>query len=294
MARLLKNIDKCNIESIYGLIIVDSSDNAISPLIFRNILEKINKKVIIYSNRKNLAYQRNKALHFLQEQKALLVHFLDDDVMISSEYFETKSLIFNEYASKSKIISILGGIEYNLFDKDINKKMGLCNRIKSGKVTKSGINHKIVSLDKVKKVDWISGMMLTINAPLLKSIYFRENLLGNSVGEDVIYCLEANQLGAVIADPRIRVYHYHDNSNRESSYLNRDSFNFYRFEACKSDLNVNKYFLSFSLLYSTLKYLSFFTFTRKDIYSHYVKVDFSWAKRVINYIFRKNLTPKLR
>lgn len=282
--KLLNSLSGAELTNLVGIVIVDSSDEPIQLNIFQEINLNIENKIVINSEIKNLAFQRNKALNFLEEKRVRLVHFLDDDIDVPKDYFQTKVKIFENVSTG--VVAIIGGVEINTSEKR-RTNLSFGELARSGKVSRSGVNYKIRKLKKARRVDWISGMMLSLNYEILRDIRFSENLLGNSVGEDVIYCLQASRRGAILADPNVYVYHHMELSNRESPVSNRNSYNHYRLEACRMNLKVNKYLLLASLLTSAVKYKVIARVFKRDYAYTYYQIDKEWAIKTLNYILNK-------
>ena len=277
--RLLTSIINSDLQTIEGLIVVDSSDNPISINSPKKLNESEIEFVLLKSYVQNLAYQRNCALNFLATRAVNLIHFLDDDVEVDFNYFNDKYEIFrNEGFANTAIV---GGIECNPGAHFQSHKVMFAKLRRNGRVTKSGINHKVYDLKSRKNVDWVSGMMLTVNYPLVSTLRFSENLLGNSVGEDVIYSLKAKEFGRIIVDPNIHVIHHHESSGRCDDLSNRVSFNFYRIELVRLKLKAKKRHVFMSLVFSQLKYLFLYLLTGTIKYKNFAMVDNKSMKSLI-------------
>jgi len=164
-----------------------------------------------------VALQRTKILDLSRELNIEILYFLDDDVEITENYFESLNNKFKD----DKQIAIIGAAVRNSPKSKIKKKY-------QGKLKKNGISHGIYSLKGDHFVDWVPTLSMSIRLSLLQNLHFDERRKGNSLGEDVAFCIAASNFGKVLWTDSTSVIHsidpygrYGSKKNIYANYLHR-------------------------------------------------------------------------
>ena len=188
------------------IIIVDSSDN------IQVSYSEINKIIrYLHTNDKSAARQRNLGMINVEKDTEVLF-FLDDDTNPSTNYFEKmlNTLISNNAIGVSglainpnkvwrvKPSGILGFIKRITF---LDSKI-------DGKLLISGVAIPVRTKESsVVETDWLIGCSCW-NFQKIKLLRFEEDFTGYSLGEDVIFSIQAKKLGKLLVDTGIQIGHF--------------------------------------------------------------------------------------
>jgi len=221
LLRLVNNL--LSLKDTFEVIIVDSS-NAQSH---EKIITEHKRVRYIYTDIKSAAIQRNIGLSKIS-QSCKYVAFLDDDVMPNSEYFgKLVSLL-----RKKNAVGV-SGLARNSKRQSSNKlnpfgdrlrKLFFLSSANEGSVTKSGVNIPARirnGPDYVVKVNWLIGCSVW-NFQKIQGLRFNSNFFGQSLGEDVLFSLEASRRGSLYVDTSVILDHSESKLGRPSE------FDFYR------------------------------------------------------------------
>ena len=216
LQKLITSLEVISFENL-TLLVSDSSDD---------IQKKKNKSVVngyklgeikYIESTPGVALQRNKILDLSRELNIEILHFLDDDVEIAVNYFESVNSIFKN----DRQIAIVGAAVRNSPKSQIKKNH-------QGKLKKNGIAYGIYSLKGDHFVDWVPTLSMSIRLSLLQNLHFDERRKGNSLGEDVAFCIAASNFGKVLWTDSTSVIHsidpygrYGSKKNIYANYLHR-------------------------------------------------------------------------
>jgi GT2 family glycosyltransferase len=200
------------------ILVIDSSLDTASEKLIEHFREKTGLKVGYFRTEPGLTKQRNFGIAHISPL-AEIVHFIDDDVILSTDYIRNVVLKFQEHKNAVAI----GGAIQNLPVHRIRflRRFLLLDSKKEGVVLKSGINILNFVGKADREVDWVSGCSMSFRRIVFASLKFDETRLGNGVGEDVDMCLRAKSLGEVIWSPTIQLIHDLSPINRWSAYKSR-------------------------------------------------------------------------
>lgn len=188
------------------IIIVDSSDN------IQVSYSEINKIIrYLHTNEKSAARQRNLGMINVEKDTEVLF-FLDDDTNPSTNYFEKmlNTLISNNAIGVSglainpnkvwrvKPSGILGFIKRITF---LDSKI-------DGKLLISGVAIPVRNKHLgIIETDWLIGCACW-NFQEIKLLKFEEDFTGYSLGEDVIFSIQAKKFGKLLVDTDIQIGHF--------------------------------------------------------------------------------------
>lgn len=186
---------------------MDSSDDDQTEKLLKSL--KLQNLHYIRSE-KGLTIQRNVGLSFVHED---IVHFLDDDVEIETNYFKELLKVFKE---RPDLVGaggmVLGGS---------NPKATLLGRISGreskvpGVVLKSGYNIGAHEHPEVVVMDWLPGCSMSFRMSKIAGLHFDESRAGYAMGEDVDFGLLAKERGQILHIPTARLVHHLSPTNRE-------------------------------------------------------------------------------
>ena len=221
---LLNLVDRLlSFKNTFEIVVVDSSSTRNHDHIFT----QNNRIRYIHTDIKSAAIQRNIGLKEISEG-CKYVAFLDDDVMPNFDYFDKLISLLKErnavgvsgFARNPKRQS---SNKLNLFG-DRLRRVFLLSSKNEGSVTKSGINipAKIRnSPPYIVKVDWLIGCSVW-DLQEIQGLRFNPNFFGQSLGEDVLFSLQASCRGALYVDTSVILEHSESKVGRPSE------FGFYR------------------------------------------------------------------
>ena len=188
------------------IIIVDSSDD------IQDSYSEINKIIrYFYTNEKSAARQRNLGIVNVEKDTEALF-FLDDDTNPNTEYFEKmlETLISNNAIGVSGL-----AINPNKVWRD--KPHGILGLIKrvtfldskiDGKLLVSGVAIPVRNKESaIMETDWLIGCSCW-NFQKIKSLKFEEDFVGYSLGEDVIFSIQAKKFGKLLVDTKVQFGHF--------------------------------------------------------------------------------------
>jgi len=195
------------------IIVVDSSTNNESQKVVEDFNKSFGLKIHFVKSTPGLTHQRNIGIKNLQGLTEV-VHFIDDDSILLPGYFRAVLSTFERHPDALGV----GGAILNLPEHKVSKINLICglDSRKEGKVLKSGINILNFTGNLDREVDWVSGCSMSFLSAVFESISFDERREGNSIGEDVDFCLRLNQIGKLYWTPFATLLHIQSPINRES------------------------------------------------------------------------------
>lgn len=208
-----------NFKNTFEIIVVDSSN-------IKNcdqIITKNNRISYIYTDIKSAAIQRNIGLKEIS-RGCKYVAFLDDDVLPNFDYFDKLISLINEknavgvsgFAKNSKRLSFN---KTNILSDRFRRFFLLASK-NEGSVTKSGVNipAKIRnSPPYTVKVDWLIGCSVW-DFQKIQGLRFDSNFFGQSLGEDVLFSLQASRRGTLYVDTSVILEHSESRVGRPSEF----------------------------------------------------------------------------
>jgi GT2 family glycosyltransferase len=175
----------------------------------------------VYTEIRSAAIQRNLGLDRVSENCDILF-FLDDDVFPQPDYLEKLStLLVNSGAvgvsglainpkaihTRKKPSGIYGFVQ----------KVFLLDSKHDGKLLLSGVNIPVrVGSLQPQEVEWLIGCAAW-SFPITKGLRFESDFFGQSLAEDVIFSYSASQLGTLVTDPSVLLFHDESEIGRASS-----------------------------------------------------------------------------
>ncbi|MCE5204280.1 MAG: glycosyltransferase [Actinomycetia bacterium] len=187
------------------LIVVDASDDEATEVLVDEFTRAGLWMAVDYTRAEpGLTRQRMAGVRRLQDQ-VTVVHFIDDDVVLEPEYFESIERAFRELPEALGI----GGMDTAL----TAHSPGLAGRLfgfdndAQGRVLRSGHPVLVYNATTVIRVDWLSGCGMSFRRSVFDRHAFDESLEGYSLGEDVDFTYRVSREGPLYVTPRARLRH---------------------------------------------------------------------------------------
>jgi glycosyltransferase involved in cell wall biosynthesis len=194
-------------QDIDEIIIIDSSD-ATNPEVF----DSQNKRMsYVRTQIKSAAIQRNIGLE-LVSKKTTHIAFIDDDTWPEKDYFSELEKTMNKFNAVG-----VSGITNDLYTKlkkedgngkrDIFKKLFFLASSQECVVLRSGVNTPVNELKNTEvQAQWLIGCSLW-SRELIRNVRFDSSLLTNSIGEDVIFSIQASANGPLYVNKDVVLQH---------------------------------------------------------------------------------------
>jgi len=187
------------------IIIVDSSD------MVQSTYGKIDSSIrYIHTNEKSAAKQRNIGMANVNSDTQFLF-FLDDDTNPNSTYFES---MLGTLLSVNAIG--VSGLAINSKKNERTKPSGLAGALKKisfldskidGKVLASGVGIPVRDIQSgIVEVEWLIGCSCW-DYQKIKMLKFEDDFKGYSLGEDLIFSVNARKLGKLFVNTNIILDH---------------------------------------------------------------------------------------
>ena len=198
LQNLINSINRSSLGSEI-LVVCDSSFNEFKEKIQSIVGEFKGNKTYILHSVPGVSYQRNILLTFALMNKIKLLYYLDDDVEIDSDYFKVVQSVFNSDSE-------LGIVGTSVINENQRKFKGS----KQGVLQKNGVAHGVYNLSGERYVDWVPGLSMTLNVLKLDDLWFDEKRIGNSIGEDLDFCLRARETSKILWTDKTCIKHFSD------------------------------------------------------------------------------------
>lgn len=194
-------------KDVNEIIIVDSSDAPNSE-----VLNSQDKRINYARTQiKSAAIQRNIGLD-LVSAKSTHVAFIDDDTWPEKDYFLKLEQTMNKFNAVG-VSGITSDLQSNLKKLSSNrgvdffKKLFFLASSQECLVLRSGVNTPVNELSNTEvRAQWLIGCSLW-NIELIRNIRFDSSLLTNSVGEDVIFSIQAAENGPLYVNKEVVLQH---------------------------------------------------------------------------------------
>lgn len=190
------------------ILVVDSSAQPSSQIVAEQFKRTKLPQISFMTTSAGLTRQRNFGLASV-DPRSEIVHFLDDDVIVSVDYFAA----LNDAIESVPDVIAVGGRVTNVPD---HRGLLLARKIRrEGFVTSDGVNHlSRTRTDGPRYVNWLSGCSMSFRASVFQHVRFDERRTGNGVGEDVDFCLRASAFGRILWVPDATLEHHQSPINR--------------------------------------------------------------------------------
>lgn len=197
------------------IMVVDSSKDDKSFDVVKAFRASSGLEIVYFRTEPGLTKQRNIGVSKIKGEPEV-IHFLDDDSVVQPGYFDAIMETFQRHPG----VLAVGGRILNLPEHKVSRIKVFFNldSFTEGKVLKSGINILNFTGSSDRKVDWISGCSMSFHTSVFRNLDFDERRHGNSLGEDVDFCLRVKELGSIVWTPSATLMHIQSPINRDSAF----------------------------------------------------------------------------
>ncbi|WP_405352464.1 glycosyltransferase family 2 protein [Nonlabens sp. Asnod3-H03] len=225
------------------ILIIDGSTDDETETRFRESGNKIIKYYKVPPDHRGLTKQRNYGIERVQGDMDI-VAFLDDDTILSSDYFEN---LVSTYAQYPKAVGVGGYItnevsweesskenpaDLNYYYYDgyrrvessrykLRRKLGLAQTTKPAVYPEFGHGRSISFLPpsgKIYKVEQLMGGVSSFPLAVLKEHKFSEYFEGYGLYEDADFTLRLSNIGDLYVNTAAQLEHHHDAAGRPNKY----------------------------------------------------------------------------
>lgn len=212
LERILENLENCEVAP-HTVLVVDSSSNVESKKVVK-IHQKSGIKFIHIDSEPGLPHQRNIGVRFIHDNKLAdeksIIHFLDDDVEITMNYFTLAENIlecdpklsflaaFNKLDTKQSIVLRLSKV--------------LLHRDFSGKILRNGHAYPPINVTVSKFVEFVAGHSFSIRWPQVGLGMFNDEI--RMYGEDLDFQVSLGIKKRWLVSPEFYVFHKKTKTNR--------------------------------------------------------------------------------
>jgi len=240
---LFRLLESVNSQILYPdeIIIVDGSiDNKTESVIHSNNFKNL-KYYRVQEQNRGLTLQRNYGIKHTSNTSEIIC-FLDDDIVLHSDYFEK---LIESFIEKEDALAVGGyivddvvwtkshdKIKFDEFEIDgykrklgqrnlLRKKLGLLSHKPPGFMPEFSNGFSIGFLppsSKIYKVEYFMGGVSAYRRNLFNKISFSERFIGYGLYEDMDFCLRASRLGQLYVNTGARVNHLHEEQGRPNYF----------------------------------------------------------------------------
>jgi GT2 family glycosyltransferase len=223
---LINSIESLASSTQLEIIVVENSGDKNQYNLLATKLEQykntLNIKILIGSP--GLTRSRNLALAKITEG---IVHFVDDDLIMISDYFEVADKHFKDKPDLAGIAPYIDSPDVNGSTNKLQSKVkSICIKHLNleGKLTRSGRAFWLVNPNQTIEVDWLPGCSMSYRFELIGDLRFSECLEkgplgGYALGEDVDFSSSMKEKGGLEAIGGVTVIHKLALNNRRNWQL---------------------------------------------------------------------------
>ena len=242
LKRLLESV-KYQTQYPDEIIIVDGSEDNETEFMLSHFHYKNLTYLKVKKEDRGLTKQRNIGISISNLDSEILC-FLDDDIVLKSDYFERLLDTFNKYPEAIGVGgSIINEDVWEKISTDINKKfgtyyykgwgrglgsrnilrkrLGLLSNRPPGIMPKFSNGFSIGFYPpngETHQVEYFMGGVSAYRKELFEQIKFSEYYIGYGLYEDMDFCLRASKLGQLYINTSAQVYHLHEESGRPNTF----------------------------------------------------------------------------
>jgi GT2 family glycosyltransferase len=199
------------------LLIVDSSDTEDTAELSHQYRNEGGLPFLEYVHTSpGLTLQRNVALTTLRGEVDV-VHFIDDDVELETEYIEELMKAFEVDASLVGAGGLIKG--GNRKKARIIARLAGRDSIHPGRVLSTGFNIGAHETPFDVDVDWLPGCSMSFRLAMIDGLTFDERRVGYAIGEDADFGLRASARGTLRHVHAARLFHHQSPVNRHKRPL---------------------------------------------------------------------------
>jgi len=242
---LLKLLKSVQLQSLYPdqILVIDGSlDNSTEELLKPKEFSNLSYYKVEEQER-GLTKQRNYGIQKVAETSEI-VCFLDDDIVLTPEYFKNIVSTYNEFPDAVGVGGYIldevqwkrnlneMAVQFDEFEMDgwvrklgsrnvLRKKLGLLSDQPTGFMPEFSNGLSIGFLppsDKTYAVEFFMGGVASYRKELFEKIGFSSYFEGYGLYEDMDFCLRASKLGQQYVNTKAGLYHYHEEAGRPNQF----------------------------------------------------------------------------
>jgi GT2 family glycosyltransferase len=218
LARCLRSIEAQTLRPETVRIVDASSDDA-TVTVARSFLGSL--PIVLTRSSPSTTRQRNRGV---DDSRADLVHFLDDDVELDPGYLAAIVEVFA--TDPDGEIAGVGGLPTNLptFAPSRLQRLVAPDSARQGAVLASGRGVLVYRTAVPLEVDWLSGCCMSFRRRLVAEARFDDRFDGYVIGEDLELSYRLRQHHRLVVTPHARLVHHESPRNRMDlmSWAERD------------------------------------------------------------------------
>jgi GT2 family glycosyltransferase len=200
------------------LIIVDSSEDEKTKDMIDFFSNELYFQLKYLHSLPGLPHQRNVGIEFLVTNQLLedsgVVSFLDDDVRVKSDYFQTVSELFDQNPLAIAIGGFVDEVS-KVNSKTLFRRLALLGSKNSGVILKSGFAMVPFPNKKIMQTQWIPGGMQNVRFEVFKNELFDGKI--RMYGEDVEFYSRINKYGQILCSSHLPVKHLEAVEEKDNS-----------------------------------------------------------------------------
>jgi GT2 family glycosyltransferase len=242
---LLKLLKSVQLQSQYPdqILIIDGSldaftEEVLKPKEFANL-----NYYKVEEQERGLTKQRNYGIQKVAETSEI-VCFLDDDIVLTPEYFKNIVNTYNEFPDAVAVGGYIldevqwkrnsdeKAIQFDEFEMDgwvrklgnrnvLRKKLSLLSDQPPGFMPKFSNGLSIGFFppsEKIYPVEFFMGGVSSYRKELFEKISFSPYFEGYGLYEDMDFCLQASKIGQLYVNTAAQLYHYHEEAGRPNQF----------------------------------------------------------------------------
>jgi GT2 family glycosyltransferase len=225
------------------ILIIDSSPNDYSKIALHGKLNSGFKYYEVGEIDRGLTKQRNFGIKKVAETSEI-VCFLDDDVILTPEYFLNLIGTYSQYPNALGVGGVIiddihwrtnplgNAIEFDEFEMDgyvrklgrrnvLRKKLGLFSDKPPGvmPVFSNGLSISFSPpSNKTYPVEFFMGGVSSYRKEIFEKISFSPFFEGYGLYEDMDFCLRASKIGQLYVNTAAKIFHYHEEAGRPNHF----------------------------------------------------------------------------
>jgi GT2 family glycosyltransferase len=240
---LLKLLQSVEVQTVCpnDILIIDGSENSETEIILKEKTFQNLKYFKVDNDHRGLTKQRNFGINLVSDESEI-VCFLDDDIVLNSNYFE---VLIKSYSEKPDAIAVGGYITNEIVWAVSNEKnnsskfyfdgwmrdepsrfkirrfFGLLPDAKPGFMPTFSHGRSISFLPpsgKIYEVEQLMGGVSSYKKEVFKTLKFSTYFEGYGLYEDADFSLRLAKTGKIYVNTNACLQHYHDGSGRPNQY----------------------------------------------------------------------------
>lgn len=198
-------------------VIIDSSECSLTEDFVKTFSQNSLIEIRYIHSLPGLPHQRNVGIDFLKSllfiNQIKITSFLDDDVRVLPDYFETVSQLFNKYQAAISIGGYCAG-EAEVNNQSLARRLSLIGSRETGVILKSGFAIPPLPNSEVMETQWIQGGAQNIRFEIFENEIFNGQI--RMYGEDVEFYSRIFKYGKILCSNQLPVKHLQAKEEREN------------------------------------------------------------------------------